>query len=80
MANQKDLKIVECEITGMPNDMFDPMPQVRVRFEGSAADDFVTLFSYFPDELEFSTSEFINLTRTQAMRLYSDRDVAYLKS
>jgi hypothetical protein len=80
MANQKDLKIVECEITGMPNDMFDSMPQVRVRFEGSAADDFVTLFSYFPDELEFSTSEFINLTRTQAMRLYSDRDVAYLRN
>jgi hypothetical protein len=78
MTEQTDLKIVECEITAMPKRLSDPMPQVKVRFEGQ--DGWLTLFSYFPDELQFSESEFIGLTHAQALKLYSDRDLAYLKS
>jgi hypothetical protein len=38
------------------------------------------LFRYYHDEISFHPSEFVGLTREQAMRLYAEKDIAYLKS
>jgi hypothetical protein len=36
--------------------------------------------SYYPDEIHFDESEFVGLTRKQAMYLMDERDKAYLRS
>jgi hypothetical protein len=71
-------KIVECEIVGMPQNLFDGLPEVMVKYEGST--EFEPLFTYFPDELSFSAGEFIGKTRAEAFELKRQRDVAYLRS
>lgn len=38
------------------------------------------LFSYYPDELTFWEEEFIGLTVSEALKLFHDRDIAYLRS
>lgn len=38
------------------------------------------LFTYYPDELSFTASEFIGLTREQAIDYYHSKDIAYLRS
>ena len=38
------------------------------------------VFSYYPDEISFTESEFIGLTGDEAIRLYHRKDVAYLRS
>lgn len=55
--------------------------EVLVRFEGGEGDDPPhLLMTYYPDELTFTASEFIGLTKEQALRLFHDKDVAYLRS
>lgn len=75
------MKIVECKIgpypKPMPEGMFDPMPEVKVVFEDGTQK---TLFSFYPDELSFSESEFVGLTEKEALALRHRKDVAYLKS
>jgi hypothetical protein len=58
--------------------MFGPMPTVYVKFEGDEEEH--TLFTYYPDELSFSVSEFIGLTEAEARQLLHKKDVAYLRS
>ena len=70
--------IIECKITPMPKSMFDPMPEVMVKTSGD--EDYTSLFSYYPDEISFSESEFIGKTVAQAKALRHERDVAYLRS
>ena len=36
--------------------------------------------SYYPDELSFCESEFLGLTREEAMDLKTRKDIAYLRS
>ena len=38
------------------------------------------IFSYYPDELTFSSDEFLGLTKEQALELYYNRDKQYLQS
>lgn len=71
-------KIVRARITAMPQSMFDKLPEVMVVYEGSESEEL--LFSYFPDELSFSESEFIGLTAEQARALKHKKDLAYLRS
>jgi hypothetical protein len=52
------------------------MPKVAVTFEDGTSKD---LFSFYPDEISFSESEFIGLTEEEARKLRHDRDVAYLR-
>jgi hypothetical protein len=70
-------KIVFCRISKQPTEMFDKLPMVSVMYEDGTEED---LFSYYPDEIYFSESEFIGLTKEQAKSLYHIRDVAFLKS
>jgi hypothetical protein len=53
------------------------MPRVEVTLENGEVS---TLFDYYPDEISFVPSEFIGLTVPEAIRLKSEKDLAYLRS
>ena len=61
----------------MPEGMFDPMPDVVATFEDGSIK---TLFSFYPDEVRFTPSEFIGLTEEEAHSLFQRKDTAYLRS
>jgi hypothetical protein len=72
-----NMKIIKSRITEQPKTLFDPMPEVWVTYEDGEEE---KLFSYYPDEISFEESEFIGLTRDEALKLYHKKDVAYLRS
>jgi hypothetical protein len=57
--------------------MTDPMPEVTVVFDDG--EESVKLFSYYPDEINFSAGEFIGLTEREARQLRHKKDLAYLQ-
>ena len=69
--------ITRATIGPYPKGLFDPMPIVTVQYEDGSTED---LFSFYPDEISFTQSEFIGLTREQATALRHRKDVAYLRS
>ena len=73
------MKIIQAIITAMPRPMplgmFDPMPEVIATFEDDTTK---TLFSCYPDEVSFLSSEFIGLTEEEAHSLFQKKDTAYL--
>lgn len=75
------MKIKNVTITSMPRPMpqgmFDPMPEVIATFEDDSTK---TLFSFYPDEVSFQSSEFIGLTEAEAHSLFQQKDTAYLRS
>ncbi len=76
-TNDNVITIASAIITEMPKNIFDKMPEVIATF----TDDSVkTLFSYYPDEISFSPSEFIGLTEDEARQLRHKKDVRYLQS
>jgi len=70
-------RIVAAKIGPMPTGLSDPMPTVTVTF---ADGEIKELFSFYPDEISFTESEFIGLTEDEARELRRKRDIAYLKS
>jgi hypothetical protein len=75
------MKITTATITSMPRPMplgmFDPMPEVIATFEDGSIK---TLFSFYPDEVSFTPSEFTGLTEEEAHSLFQKKDTAYLRS
>jgi len=71
------MKIVSAVISAMPRNLFDEMPTVTATFEDGTPKE---LFSFFPDEISFSPSEFVGLTEEEAHQLRHKKDVAYLQS
>ena len=75
------MKITSAIITAMPRPMpqgmLDPMPEVVVTFEDGSTK---TLFSFYPDELSFSPTEFVGLTEEEAQGLRHRKDVNYLRT
>jgi hypothetical protein len=75
------MKIRSAIITPMPRPMplgmFDPMPEVIATFEDGSTK---SLFSFYPDEVSFRSSEFTGLTEEEAHSLFQQRDTAYLRS
>ena len=71
------MRIIACNITPLPETLLDPLPRVEVTLENGEVS---TLFDYYPDEISFVPSEFIGLTVPEAMRLKSEKDLAYLRS
>ena len=65
-------RIKRCEITevGYQN-------QVVVMYNDGSVE---MIFKYYPDELAFHESEFVGLTKSEAMELFRLRDMAYLRS
>ena len=70
-------KIIRAKITAMPKSFFDPMPKVIVQTEDGIEH---TLFEYYPDEISFTTNEFIGLTLEEGKDLRRQKDLRYLKS
>ena len=70
-------RIVEAYVGPYPKSMFDPMPTVKVKYDDGEEE---TLFSFYPDEINFMSNEFIGLTRDEAGQLRHKRDVSYLQS
>lgn len=70
-------KITKAVITPMPKDIFDPMPKVIATFDNGETKE---LFSFYPDEISFSESEFIGLTENEAHNLFHRKDVEYIRS
>ena len=75
------MKITDAFITDMPRPMplgmFDPMPEVIATFEDGSTK---TLFSFYPDEVSFTPSEFVGLTEEEAHSLFQKKDTAYLRA
>ena len=61
----------------MPQGMFDPMPQVKVTYDDGTEE---TLFEFYPDEISFGESQFVGLTRDEALEVRHKTDVAYIQS
>jgi hypothetical protein len=71
------MKIISARITAMPKSLFDPMPQVHVTLENGVEE---YLFDYYPDEISFSPSEFVGLTKDEAIHLKFVKDKRFLQS
>ena len=70
-------KITAARITAQPRKICDPMPEVFVTVESGKE---IRLFSYYPDEISFTPSEFIGLTVDAARELRPTKDRVYLSS
>lgn len=67
--------IVECVITPLPEQVDDPMPEVRAVFGDGSSE---VLFRFYPDEVHFEAKEFIGLTADEARTLYGRKYRIYL--
>jgi hypothetical protein len=76
-AAQAAAKITAARITAMPSGICDPLPQVWV-VVGNAPEK--KLFDFFPDEISFTSDEFVGLTEDEARALKGKKDRAYLRS
>ena len=74
------MKITHATITPMPRPMpqgmFDPMPEVIATFEDGSTK---TLFSFYPDEVSFSTAEIVGHTEEEVQDLFQRKDRDYLR-
>ncbi len=72
------MRITDAFITDIPRPMllgmFDPMPEFIATFEDGSTK---TLFSFYPDEVSFRASEFVDLTEEEAHSLFQQKDTAY---
>jgi len=71
------MKVISCRITEQPKSLFDPIPQVYVTWENGVEE---FLFDYYPDEISFTSNEFIGLTLPQCYHLKFKKDKHYLTS
>ena len=71
------MKIKSAHITPLPKSFFDAMPEVHVVYEDGSKE---KLFEFYPDEISFSESEFIGLTRDEAVHLKFKKDKNFLQS
>lgn len=70
-------KIKSAAISPLPKKFTDDMPRVTVEYEDGTTEE---LFQYYPDEISFTPTEFIGLTRNEALLLKTKKDIAYLRS
>jgi hypothetical protein len=73
---KEEKKITSARITPLPKSLFDAIPKVFIKLEGSSEEEF--LFDYYPDEISFTPEEFVGLTISQARTLKGDKDRYYL--
>ena len=71
------MKILNARITKQPKQLFDPMPKVYITLEDGSEH---KLFEYYPDEISFTSDEFIGLTVEQGRELRHKKDLAFLRS
>ena len=61
----------------LPSNGFGNKAKVLVRINDAEEQE---LFSFYDDELSFSSKEFIGLTEDEGRQLFIKKDVAYLQS
>ncbi len=71
-------KIVEARIipASMKENRFKA--EVRGRYEGKKEEE--EIFSYYDDEISFSTSEIVGKTLNEVLDLWGKKDITYLRS
>ena len=70
--------ITNCVVGPYPKDFLDfTQPKVTVTYEDGTEE---VLFSFYHDEIDFRASEFIGLTKEEALELRYNKDVRYLQS
>lgn len=70
-------KIVRARITPLPKQLGDPLPEVWVTLADGTEK---MLFTYYPDEISFTESDFIGLTEDEASTLKFGRYRSYLQT
>ena len=68
--------VVSARITPLPQRLGDPLPEVWVTCEDSTE---TKVFDFYPDELSFSSDEFVGLTVEECRLLKFGRDRAFLQ-
>lgn len=58
--------IVSAVITDLPKSFVDPMPEAIVTFDDGSQK---SLFTFYPDEISFTASEFVGLSEVEALDL-----------
>lgn len=71
------MKVISSRITEYPKSLFDPMPKVFVTLENNEEE---FLFEFYPDEINFTPSEFVGLTIEECRHLKFKKDRQYLTS
>jgi hypothetical protein len=75
--NPKNRIIRECEIIEKEH---ENEVWITSSIDGDFAEEKKMLFSYYPDELEFSEIEFLGKTEYEGVELFHKKDVEYLRS
>lgn len=70
-------KIVRARITTLPKQPGGPLPEVWITLADGTKK---MLFTYYPDEISFTESDFIGLTENEARTLKFGRDRSYLQT
>lgn len=74
-------KIFRASIGPMPERLGDALPRVNVMYEDAKGEiSSEDLFEFFPDEISFTESELVGLTKMEAFRLKAQKDEAWLRS
>jgi hypothetical protein len=71
-------EIIKAHVS-VPRDKWE-MAKVIVQFEDAPEGAWKQLFTFYQDELHFTSEEFIGLTEDQAFELFQKKDIAYLQS
>lgn len=70
-------RIVKAVLGPMPKNLGDAMPTVTAEFDDGSIK---VLFEYYPDEVYFSSEEFVGLTEKEAHALRRKKDRDYISS
>lgn len=70
-------EIATARITPLPKQLGDPLPEIWITLEDGTEK---MLFTYYPDEISFTESDFIGLTEDEARTLKFGRDRSYLQT
>lgn len=68
--------VVAARITPLPRRLGDPLPEVWVTCEDGSE---TKVFDFYPDEISFSSGDFVGLTIEECRLLKFGRDRAFLQ-
>jgi hypothetical protein len=74
---EQETIILSARITKIPENILEKIPEVYVKTDKNPSEE-IFLFSYYPDEIQFSEKEFVGLTIAKAKELKHKKDVAYI--
>jgi len=69
--------ITSAVVDSTPASIFGPLPKVTVTYDDGSSE---VLFTFYPDEINFTADEFTGKTKREANQLRHNKDVAFIKS